>query len=344
MSDSIVFNDKSAADKASAMFGPLVSVIVPVYEVEPYLRRCVDSVLAQTYRNLEIILVDDGSPDDCPSICDEYAAKDGRIAVVHKENGGLSDARNAGLDIAKGDYISFVDGDDWVDEDYVESLLRPVSADGCEMVVSDYRRSDETTPVSHILAPDGVLRGNRDVIAAFCAGMYPPSACAKLYAADFLNTRFRKGLLFEDQLWSCELAVKASCVCIVHERRYHYEIRGESIMTAQSADGAKRLESWQTILRSCRELLAPCLPEMRRSVDLFMAGKATEMFVSLPPRGVPFRKIFFLVREVTGKSPIALLHAASTGKTRKLLRVIGALPEFAGIAALRLLFALRKGL
>ena len=90
----------------------LISVIVPVYKVEPYLRRCVDSILAQTYQDLEVILVDDGSPDNCPEICDEYAAQDERIKVIHKANGGLSSARNAGLDAASGDWVSFIDSDD----------------------------------------------------------------------------------------------------------------------------------------------------------------------------------------------------------------------------------------
>jgi glycosyltransferase involved in cell wall biosynthesis len=88
---------------------PLISVIVPIYKVEEYLPRCIDSILAQTYKNLEIILVDDGSPDKCPAICDEYAKKDSRIKVIHKKNGGVSSARNAGLEAAKGDYIFFVD-------------------------------------------------------------------------------------------------------------------------------------------------------------------------------------------------------------------------------------------
>ena len=85
---------------------PLISVIIPIYKVEPYLRRCLDSIINQSYANLEIILVEDGSPDTCPQICDEYAAKDNRIVVIHKKNGGLSDARNAGLNICKGEYIS----------------------------------------------------------------------------------------------------------------------------------------------------------------------------------------------------------------------------------------------
>ena len=97
------------------MENPIISVIVPVYKVENYIRRCLDSLVAQTYRHLEILLVDDGSPDSSGAICEEYAEKDSRIKVIHKENGGLSSARNAALDVATGDYIAFVDSDDWID-------------------------------------------------------------------------------------------------------------------------------------------------------------------------------------------------------------------------------------
>lgn len=101
---------------------PLISIIIPIYNVEKYLRRCVDSILCQSYHNLEIWLVDDGSPDGCPAICDEYAGKDKRVKVIHKKNGGLSDARNVAIDVATGEYICFVDSDDYVASTYVETL------------------------------------------------------------------------------------------------------------------------------------------------------------------------------------------------------------------------------
>ena len=104
--------------------GPKISVIIPVYNVEKYLKRCVDSVFQQTLKDLEIILVDDGSPDDSPAICDQYAAEDPRIRVIHKENGGLASARNAGMRIAQGDYIFFLDSDDWLEPDGMETLYR----------------------------------------------------------------------------------------------------------------------------------------------------------------------------------------------------------------------------
>ena len=105
-------------------YSPLVSVIVAIYNIEPYIRRCVDSVLAQDYQQLEIILVDDGSTDQCPAICDAYAQKDTRIKVIHKQNGGLSDARNAGLNVATGEYIGYVDGDDWIEPGMYGSMVR----------------------------------------------------------------------------------------------------------------------------------------------------------------------------------------------------------------------------
>ena len=102
---------------------PLISVIVPVYNVEQYLKTCVDSVLNQSYKNWELILVDDGSPDNCPQICDIYVAKDDRVKVIHKENGGASSARNAALDIATGEYITFLDSDDFWHNDYLSTMI-----------------------------------------------------------------------------------------------------------------------------------------------------------------------------------------------------------------------------
>ena len=112
---------------------PMISVIVPIYNVEKYLARCVDSIVNQTYKNLEIILVDDGSPDRCPQMCDDYAEKDSRIKVIHKKNGGLSDARNAGMAVATGEYISFIDSDDWIETSMFELLLNNIFQYDCEI-------------------------------------------------------------------------------------------------------------------------------------------------------------------------------------------------------------------
>ena len=117
------------------MSQPLLSIIVPVYKVEDYLCRCLDSILGQTYENFELILVDDGSPDGCGAICDRYAQQDPRVKVIHKENGGVSSARNAGLAQAKGEWIGWVDPDDWVDEDMYAYLMTAVLEEGADVAV-----------------------------------------------------------------------------------------------------------------------------------------------------------------------------------------------------------------
>ena len=137
---------------------PLISVIVPVYNVEPYLRRCVDSILRQTYRNLEILLVDDGTKDNCGAICDAYARQDERVKVIHKENGGLSSARNAGIDASTGEYLSFVDSDDWIEPDMIKALAdnmtRVSDYAGAEIICSNFviDRGDGTPvqPRAHV--------------------------------------------------------------------------------------------------------------------------------------------------------------------------------------------------
>ena len=119
---------------------PAVSVIVPVYNVEPYLRRCIDSLIKQTLQNIEIILIDDGSTDGCEAICDEYAANDARVRVVHQENVGLSEARNAGIDRARADYLMFVDGDDWVEPEFCEFPWMLAKKHKADSVMFQYRR------------------------------------------------------------------------------------------------------------------------------------------------------------------------------------------------------------
>lgn len=135
-----------------------ISVIIPVYNVEQYIKKCVESVINQTLKDIEIILVDDGSPDNCPAICDEFQKMDSRIEVIHKENGGLSDARNAGLRAATGEYILFVDSDDWVEESTCEVLFRQTKEHGAELVISGYYiETANNTAVKHIFNENEIV-------------------------------------------------------------------------------------------------------------------------------------------------------------------------------------------
>ncbi len=180
----------------------LISIIVPVYNVEPYLRRCVDSITCQTYRNLEIILVDDGSPDGCPAICDEYASMDARIRVIHKENGGLSSARNAGLDAANGAYVGFIDSDDYIHPRYCELLYKAFLGSEADIAIADYLQTDKLDEVfEDNLSVDTSIRVESDI--DINAAMYV-LAWGKLYKNSLLrNIRFVESIPFsEDRIFN----------------------------------------------------------------------------------------------------------------------------------------------
>lgn len=235
---------------------PLVSIIVPIYKVELYLRRCLDSIVNQTYTNLEIILVDDGSPDACPQICDEYAAKDKRIVVIHKENGGLSDARNAGLCIISGDFIFFVDSDDIITPNCIEIFITEIQKKDYEIIIAKHSSS-------HIIEKkqnfSNELKTNKQIIEAFCKTDFSPCAWNKLYKAKFIKDNrlhFFKGILFEDQLWSLQWVTRASHICLLSNITYTYNTRNASIMDSCTTDLSKSLNSWKIILSEYNKQLS----------------------------------------------------------------------------------------
>ncbi len=217
---------------------PLISVIVPVYKVEKYLDECVRSIVDQTYRNLEIILVDDGSPDNCPQMCDDWAKKDERIYVIHKENGGLSSARNAGLDICKGEYIAFVDSDDFIHVGYVSRMLEKALSMSVELVICDYARVDAESRIvkenanlnTHI---EKELLSQKDLYDELC--IYNPwwsiTVSNKLYKKNlFEDLRFFEGKLCEDAFLIHYLYEKVENACYIKYPLYHYRYTPNSIM------------------------------------------------------------------------------------------------------------------
>lgn len=141
--------------------GTLVSIIVPVYNIEKYLPKCIESICAQTYRNLEIILVDDGSKDSCPQICDEYALKDSRVCVIHKKNAGLISARKTGIKRAKGEFVLFVDGDDWVSAEMTGAMLGIILEQQADCVVCGFYRAGETAYAEKQYLPAGYYSGKK---------------------------------------------------------------------------------------------------------------------------------------------------------------------------------------
>lgn len=238
------------------MSNSLISVIVPVYKVESFLSKCVDSILAQTYRNLEIILVDDGSPDNCGVICDEYAAKDSRIKVIHKKNGGLSDARNAGMEIMTGEYVGFVDSDDWIEPTMYEKLLSNLNRFGADMsfggVADDVLQDGVVHTIKTSNSGDGPFA--EDKIAAMRRYFHGSwAAWDKLYRAElFGGIRYPVGEINEDEAIVLHLLDRCGNVCYTNEVFYHYmkRVDGTSITTA--AFSKKKLD-W---VKHCRDNLA----------------------------------------------------------------------------------------
>lgn len=207
-----------------------MSVIIPVYKVEKYIEKCIDSICNQSYRDIEILLIDDGSPDNCSKICDDYAIKDKRVKVIHKENGGLSDARNTGLKAATGDYVVFVDGDDfWMENNALQYLVDAVKP---ELDFIGYNCSyyyPDSGTYSSWVAYDDVLATPTDkntaMVTLVKSGTFPMSACLKLMKRSFLidnHLFFKKGQIAEDIPWFINVLDATNKCCFVNQYIYAY--------------------------------------------------------------------------------------------------------------------------
>lgn len=238
---------------------PIVSVIVPIYNVEHYLQRCIDSIREQTYKQLEIILVDDGSPDDCGRICDYNTKLDVRIVAIHKENGGLSSARNAGLDIAKGEYVAFVDGDDTIHPKFIEALTELCTYYECDIAQCDYLTVAEgfsKLPLN-TLQSIKIYNGRQALYEQCCtknAAQYT-IACNKVYRKElFQNIRYPLGKIHEDEFTTYLLLWKAERIAITNQYMYYYLQRVASIMgTTFSAKRLDALEAFQERLEFLKD-------------------------------------------------------------------------------------------
>lgn len=210
---------------------PTISVIVPVYKVEPYLRKCLDSIVNQTYQALEIILVDDGSPDNCGAICDEYAARDPRVRVIHKENGGLSSARNAALEVLTGDYIGFVDSDDWIEPEMFEILLRGLTEAQADIAVCGRAEEHQNHSIPYHW-PETVVMDRENALGELLRNSRLQSLVwDKLYRRSlFDGIRFPEGKTFEDMAVMHWLFLRARRVVCVPGVFYHYLQRSDSIV------------------------------------------------------------------------------------------------------------------
>ncbi len=223
---------------------PLISVIIPIYKVEDYIHECIDSVINQTYKNLEIILVDDSSPDNCPQICDEYSKKDSRIIVIHKtNNNGLSIARNAGLEVCNGEYVYFLDSDDYIEKDAIESLVSKAQYHCADIVFFDANIIGETNnpnypPNTYIRKGfySNPLKGIEMLTNLIRNGEYSASVCLYLIRKEVIDKKqlsFYPGILHEDELFTFKLFLISDTIVHLPEPLYNRRIRDNSIMTGR---------------------------------------------------------------------------------------------------------------
>ena len=279
----------------------MVSVIVPVYKVEDYIRECIDSILAQTYSDFELILVDDGSPDNCGRICDDYAKGDNRIKVVHKVNGGISSARNAGLEVAKGEWIMHVDGDDWIEPDMIESLIEAAQITGADMVFGDFMKYGPSAGYNKLPTwSSDKKKSMTNYIAYVMTTIWGSIAKRSLYADHSLKSP--EGISYcEDFHLIVRLCHFANKIVNVHRPFYHYRYRPTSIMSNMNGkteadeqwvyqdtirffkeqgvyEDYRKVMSWR-VLKSAQELLLDPAGH-KRFMELFNDGR--EFIFSCP--------------------------------------------------------------
>lgn len=245
----------------------LISVIIPVYNVERYLTKCIDSVIKQTYTNLEILLINDGSTDNSPKICEEYKNKDRRIKVIHKQNGGLSDARNVGIENAQGKYITFIDSDDDIEVDYIKYLYNLIEKYNTHMSIAAYTvvSKDKKINIGQGYEEEKVLDEKKCLERLLCEQGLSVSACAKLYEKSlFENIKFPKGKLCEDNGTTYKLIMKCNKIAYGSKSVYNYYKRENSIMT--STFNMKKLDLIELTDKMCDDIESK-YPELKFSTD-----------------------------------------------------------------------------
>lgn len=240
----------------------LVSVVVPVYNVEQYVGRCIESLITQTYRNIEIILVDDGSGDKSGTICDQYSGRDQRIIVIHKENGGLSDARNEGIRHARGKWITFVDSDDFVHPEYVRILYRNITENQADISICQFvRKSGNVESVTWDEIENGTISesvvkySKHEGLEKLLYQYISISACAKMYKTElYQGILFPYGKLYEDVVTVFEVFGKADHIVVSKRRLYCYCVREDSIIRKEFAERKlDYIENTRYVLRKTRE-------------------------------------------------------------------------------------------
>jgi glycosyltransferase involved in cell wall biosynthesis len=300
-----------------------VSIIVPVYDVQRYLRQCADSLLAQTYGDLEIILIDDGSPDACGAICDEYAAADRRVRVIHQQNKGLSGARNAGIDAATGSFLFFADSDDWIGPDTIEILLGDIIANDADISICGFAEEYRDS-VNIPYTRDGVLcMDSEQAVERFCArDTFAVNAWGKLYKKKvFKDIRYPEGKIREDAYVILHLLLAADKITARSAPLYHYRQRKSGIIgNRKTAEFDPKLlhghQAWKLNL----EFIKTALPSQADDVEaIFFTSCITAAAGLVQCKGHKKFPDFIDIRRTLRKNTGVILKSAILDCKEKLL-------------------------
>lgn len=266
----------------------LVSIIIPIYKVEKYISRCVDSILSQDFKDYEIILVDDGSPDKCPQICDEYAKAYTHIKVIHKQNGGLSDARNAGIKGASGEYVTFIDSDDfWLGNNVLLEIERIIlNYSRPDVIVSDfikyYEKADKYVYPSVACSASYNGKSKYDLLHYFyfCHADMKMSACQKFTKRELLTyAKFEKGLFSEDIDWSMQIYINAKSICVCPTPFYCYRQQREGSITYTASQHS--FDSLMYILDKWGQIIPSLQNVSNKEKDIYMGYFAYQLCVAM---------------------------------------------------------------
>lgn len=297
----------------------LVSIIVPVYNVENYIAECIESIQKQTYRNLQIILVDDGSPDQSGGICDEYAKQDQRIKVIHQSNGGLVAARKRGLELAEGKYIGFVDGDDSIDSNMYRSLVNELERSGADFVDSGLwekgiklvakvqglidisQKNEKIRFLETVLDPDYLVY---------------PSTCTKIFRAELITKCYMQiaedNQIGEDLINLCICVLESNKVALMDSAYYYYRVRNDSMIHSKKRNGIReQLRLYEGI---CRILTTyNCYQELKEAMDRFLWPRIF-MYVEQKVHYFQVRKYFFTDVDILQGKKIIVYGAGRVGR------------------------------
>ena len=315
---------------------PLISIIVPVYNVQEYVEDCIRTLLKQTYSKLEIILVDDGSTDESGKICDRYSLEDDRITVIHKENGGLSDARNAGLKIMHGEYVFFVDSDDWLHVETIQILYNNIVKYNCDVAIGNFCRETNRSYEKYIIPVSTdievyKLSTKQTLEEMLKQEKYTCSAWGRLYKTTlFEGIEFPKGKLYEDQGTMYKLFLKTNECCFIDFPLYAYYVRTGSIQ--QSKFCIENMDELEFALEQ-KKAIDECYPELQGATSGSLVSTCFHIMFGIEDV-TEFQEYYKTTRNLILKYRRQVIFDCNTGKKVK----IGCIVSYLGFGITRFLY------